>query len=554
MTESRVLRDPSGVGVLVSLLASAATASIVATSASAVHQGMERPLELAAFVILTLALQLTAVDVYDRGQISVAGLGLLAVGFEFGIGAAMTTALLAALVLGAKVRMRPHRTLFNAATFALAAGAGSATYELLGGNSLPTLVRVVPALAASAAFWAVNIGLLSFVMSLDEGIGALGIWRERFRWLTGHYLAFGPLALGSTVSYVHVGLPGLIAFVLPPALLILSTRQYLQRTRQAVEEVRAANDDLLCANAQLEASNADLQEMFQFAGGLAARAHDRAALVAYAEETIERLTGGEAHVADAAGNGIDLVAGGKHVGGLELRRTSAFDGERWERLRDAILPQLATAIESADLVAEVRQTHLATIAALSRSMEAKDYYTGGHTERVSSVAVAIAERLGFAGSDLDAIQVGALLHDIGKIGIPEQILRKEGPLDEDEWTVMKEHPIISDYILSDIDVDPIVRQIARSSHERIDGQGYPDGLAGDEIPLAARIVLVADALDALTSDRPYRDGRSIPAALEELRAHGGTQFCPTVLAALARVYEEAPELLGVPRLRAVKAA
>ncbi|MGZ4388196.1 MAG: HD-GYP domain-containing protein, partial [Gaiellaceae bacterium] len=200
------------------------------------------------------------------------------------------------------------------------------------------------------------------------------------------------------------------------------------------------------------------------------------------------------------------------------------------------------------------KTHLETIAALSRSMEAKDYYTGGHTERVATVAVALARRLGFQGADLDAVEIGALLHDIGKIGIPERILHKPGPLDDDEWKVMKEHPVISEYILAEVDVAPIVLEIARSSHERMDGGGYPDGVAGEEIPLAARIVLVADAFDALTSDRPYRRGRRIGEALDELRAHTGTQFCPRVMDALEQVYREEPHLLAGGDLRAVDVA
>jgi putative nucleotidyltransferase with HDIG domain len=227
------------------------------------------------------------------------------------------------------------------------------------------------------------------------------------------------------------------------------------------------------------------------------------------------------------------------------------DVERWERLRDAIVPQVATALESATLVDELRKTHLETIAALSRSMEAKDYYTGGHTERVSDIAVALARRLGYDGADLDAIEIGALLHDIGKIGIPERILHKPGPLDEDEWKVMKEHPVISEYILSEVDLPGIVLQIARHSHERMDGEGYPDRLAGERIPLPARIVLVADAFDALTSDRPYRRGRRPRAAMEEMRAHVGTQFCPRVMDALEQLFREEPQVLAGPELHAV---
>jgi len=207
-------------------------------------------------------------------------------------------------------------------------------------------------------------------------------------------------------------------------------------------------------------------------------------------------------------------------------------------------PQLGAALESTTRAEQLRKTHLETIAALSRSMEAKESYTGGHTERVAEIALGLAERLGYTGADLDAIEIGALMHDIGKIGIPESILRKPGPLDNDEWLVMKRHPVISELILSEIELSPIVLQIARSSHERMDGHGYPDGLAGDEIPLPARVVLVADAFDALTSDRSYRRSRRPRAAIEEIVANAGSQFCPRVVAALERMYRDEPATLG----------
>jgi diguanylate cyclase (GGDEF)-like protein/putative nucleotidyltransferase with HDIG domain len=189
----------------------------------------------------------------------------------------------------------------------------------------------------------------------------------------------------------------------------------------------------------------------------------------------------------------------------------------------------------------VHRTYLGTIAALSRSIEAKDEYSGGHVERVRTLSVALARSLGYRREDLEAIEVGALLHDIGKIGVPERILNKPGPLTEEEWEEMKRHPVTSDHILAGIELHPFVRQIVRSSHERIDGNGYPDGLAGDEIPLPARIVLVADAFDALASDRPYRPGRPIPEVIDELRAHAGTQFCPSVIAALECLWRDTPE-------------
>jgi putative nucleotidyltransferase with HDIG domain len=177
----------------------------------------------------------------------------------------------------------------------------------------------------------------------------------------------------------------------------------------------------------------------------------------------------------------------------------------------------------------------------------KDFYTGGHTERVAAIAVGLARELGFRNGELEAIEIGALLHDVGKIGVPEQILRKEGPLDDAEWEVIRTHPVVSDYILSELDLHPFVRQCARSSHERIDGAGYPDGLVADEIPLPARIVFVADAFDALTTVRPYRAARPPLAALAEIRANAGTQFCEDVVVALEKVWRTKPELLQPSR-------
>ncbi len=548
-------RDPN---VLISLVACTATAALALSADGIWHAVRERPGPLLAFVGLALVLQLVSIELYGHGSFSFGGVGLLALGFTFGSSPAMAVGALmgvANLIARRRHGARLNRGVFDAAQFSLAAGAGAAVFDALAGPDWSAAARILPSIAAGVAYMVVNIGLLSLTIALAEGESQVAVWRERFRWLTPYFLAAGPLSLGLVVAYENVGLPGLIAFVLPPALLTFSTRQYESRTRQSVEEVRAANEKLRTANAQLAERNDDLHALFQFAGGLAARAHDRAALIAYAERELSRLTGSPAEIRPADGEGgIELLAGDSRVGGVHLGQLPGLEGERWNRLREAILPQLATAIESADLVEHARRRHLGTIAALARSMEAKDYYTGGHTQRVCEIAVAVAARLGYAGEELDAIQIGALLHDIGKIGIPERILHKPGPLDEEEWRVMKGHPVISEYILSEVDLHPIVMQIARSSHERIDGTGYPDGLPGGRIPMSARIVLVADAFDALTSDRPYRSARTVAAAMDELRANTGTQFCTEVVAALEAVHREQPQILGAARLRAVGGA
>ncbi|MBV8258639.1 MAG: HD-GYP domain-containing protein [Actinobacteria bacterium] len=538
--------DPNG---LISLVAATAAAVVALTASQSWHAVGPRPWTFLMFCGLALALQLTSVEVYERGSMSFSSTGLIAIGIEFNAGAALIAGVAMGVATLVARRGRLNRGVFDSAQLGLAAGGSAAVYDLLARAHHGTAVLVGPAAAAGAVYLAINVGLLSLAMGMAEGRSVAEVWKERFRWRTPYYVVSGLLALAVVRAYDSLGLTGLLAFALPPLMMMVSVRQYVSRTRASVEEVREANEELRATNEKLAERNDDLQALFQFAGGLAAHSHDSIELIGYAERALSKLTGAQAGLTlGENAEGIGLVAGGKRIAAVDLEQAEGFDEERWNRLRDALLPQLATALESAQLVEEVRRRHLATIAALSRSMEAKDYYTGGHTERVADVAVAIGRRLGFEGADLDAIEVGALLHDIGKIGIPEGVLHKPGPLDDEEWALMKKHPVISDYILSEVDLHPFVRQIARWSHERIDGQGYPDKLAGDDIPIPARVVLVADALDALTSDRPYRKGRSLSAALVEMREHTGTQFCPTVMAALERAVLEEPELFGEPRI------
>src|SRR5262245_49860129 len=418
--DQRVLAVVIGIGGV-------ATIALTATVHEIVNTLADQPLRVATLLALTLSLQLFSVQVYGRGSVSVSGIGILATAFVFDTGTTMAIAVLAASVQTARRQAELYKWAFDAANLAVAGGAASLIFEALEGW------RLAAACVAGVVFAVINNGMLCLVMSLAEKPSWRTIWFERFHWARFHFILFGPVALAATIAYEQIGIAGLVAFTLPPALMILSVRQYLERTAAAVEEAREAN--------------------------------------------------------------------------LNLRRA-----------------------------------HKDTIAALSRSMEAKDTYTGGHTERVAEVAVGLARRLGYRDEELEAIEIGALLKDIGKIGGPGQVLRKNGPLTDDEWELVKKHPLISDYILSELDLHPFVRQCARSSHERIDGTGYPEGLSGDEIPLPARIVFVADALDALTSTRPYRPARPMAAALAEIRAHAGTQVCPRVVAALERLWRREPAL------------
>ena len=192
---------------------------------------------------------------------------------------------------------------------------------------------------------------------------------------------------------------------------------------------------------------------------------------------------------------------------------------------EALLAKLEQADQSQHLYYE-------TLASLSNALEAKDGYTGDHAQEVGDLALAVGRRLGLEGRALRVLEFGALLHDIGKIRIPEAILNKPGPLTADEWIVMRTHPEAGVRILEPIaslsDVIPVVRW----SHERWDGHGYPDGLAGEQIPLPARVVAVCDAYRAMIEPRPYRDPHERDWARAELRGSAGTQFDPACVQAL----------------------
>ena len=434
----------SRVSALVGVVAAAAAGALAYALPSIVHTASADPRRVAAMLALTVVLQLFSVPVYGRGGFGVSAIGILAAAFLLSTGTAMAVAIVAAILQWARRRSMLEKAIFDMGNLVLAAGAAGLTFHALNGTS-----RLLAAALAGCVYAALNNGLVCLAMSLAEHRPWRVVWLERFHWARFYFLLFGPLALVAATAYKLMGAQGLVAFTVPPALMMLSARRYLERTAASIEEVREAN-------------------------------------------------------------------------------------------------------------VRMRRAHRDTIAALSKSMEAKDLYTGGHTGRVAAVSIALAEHLGLDSDALEAIEIGALLHDIGKIGIPEHILRKEGPLDEAEWAIMRMHPLISDFILAELDLDPIIRECARSSHERTDGKGYPDGLSGEEIPLPARIVFVADAFDAITSDRPYRQGRSTAAALAEIEANAGTQFCPSVVAALGEIWQTKPDVLtgdepaAVPAPRALR--
>ncbi len=226
-----------------------------------------------------------------------------------------------------------------------------------------------------------------------------------------------------------------------------------------------------------------------------------------------------------------LLARGEVIGIFNLIRNGQIRDITEGAFRSAglVAGQAAVAIENARLYKNLHGAYLDTIAALANAIEIRDTYTRGHTDRVKLTAETIARTLGWDGDRLFDLWMGCTLHDIGKIGVPDKILNKPTTLTDDEFTVMKTHPVIGAKIIEGIPFLEPARPYILYHHERWDGHGYPEGLAGKEIPIGGRILAVADTFDAITSDRPYRKGRPIERAVDELKAHAGKQFDPEIV-------------------------
>ncbi|MHB2019314.1 MAG: HD-GYP domain-containing protein [Candidatus Xenobia bacterium] len=218
---------------------------------------------------------------------------------------------------------------------------------------------------------------------------------------------------------------------------------------------------------------------------------------------------------------------------IDNRIQSGLFEDKDLRFLNALASLAAVAIENAHHYERTKDI----VVALANAIEAKDQYTGGHIDRVARMAVAIGKAMGIQGDELQELEMSSILHDVGKIGIDDRILRKPSMLDPEERAIMEMHPVIGATIVQPIPLSAKVKSSVRHHQERWDGKGYPDRLAGEAIPLFARITAVADAWDTITSNRPYRAGRPVEVAVNEIKKCGGTQFDPQVVEAFLRVME-----------------
>lgn len=225
--------------------------------------------------------------------------------------------------------------------------------------------------------------------------------------------------------------------------------------------------------------------------------------------------------------------GGRVVGVMQLLNPvgkDEFARDDFERMRLFAAP-LGQAIDNARLYAALKGKFLDTVTVLAEAVEKRDPYTGGHVRRVVLYSLLLGEEMGLDRGELEKLRIAATLHDVGKIAVPDQVLRKPAPLDGEELELMQRHTLDGADIVGRV---PELREIlpgVRSHHERIDGGGYPDGLQDGEIPREARIIAVADTYDAMTTSRPYRDGLSHAVAVTEIRDGAGSQFAPEVVEA-----------------------
>jgi diguanylate cyclase (GGDEF)-like protein/putative nucleotidyltransferase with HDIG domain len=396
-------------------------------------------LGLFAIVGLVGVGQALALEV-DSGSISLSAVGALAGTALFGTRAAFPLAVSIAIVEWSARRPAPQQVAFNIGALTLASLTAAEVFRLGFSFGYHELLTAGVGIAAGAAYFAVNMGLVSLALAIEGHERWWLVWRERFAWLLPHYVVYGFVGGVMAIAYHAAGLYALAVFAVPLLLMRKTQEAYLQHTQRSAQKLRQAAETIQTQNVSLEQANRLLKE----------------------------------------------------------RSTAAMES-------------------------------------LSATVDARDSYTAGHSRRVQQLALAIGRELGLSQAELDLLGHAALFHDIGKLAIPDAILLKPASLTTEEWALMQRHADEGARIIDRLgflnDAVPAIRH----HHERFDGTGYPERLNGEEIPLGARIIHVADALDSMLTTRIYRAARPAAEAIGELRRAAGSQFCPRCVAALERI-------------------
>ena len=401
--------------------------------------GSHDVLGLIAIVGLVGLGQALALEV-DAGSISLSAVGALAGAALFGTRAALPLAVTIAVVEWSARRPAPQHVAFNIGALTLASLTAAEVFRAGFSFGYHELLTAAVGTVAGAAYFAVNLGLVSLALALEGHERWWPVWRERFAWLLPHYVVYGFVGGVMAIAYHAAGLYALAVFAVPLLLMRKTQEAYLAHTQRSAQKLRQAAETIQTQNVSLEHANRLLKE----------------------------------------------------------RSTAAMES-------------------------------------LSATVDARDSYTAGHSRRVQQLALAIGRELGLSQAELDLLGHAALFHDIGKLAIPDAILLKPASLTSEEWALMQRHADEGARIIDRLgflnDAVPAIRH----HHERFDGTGYPDRLKGEEIPLGARIIHVADALDSMLTTRIYRAARPAAEAIGELHRAAGTQFCPRCVTALERI-------------------
>ncbi|HVU79196.1 MAG TPA: diguanylate cyclase [Gaiellaceae bacterium] len=444
----RFFAVPKRLAALVGLVGALGTAAGVAGAIFGHSTDYVGLLVIVALVGLGEALSL---ELEETGSISVSAVGALAAAAIIGPRAALPLAITMSAVAWSARRVSFHHNLFNVGVLSLATLTASGVFSFRFDGAVGTGVFLATGLLAGAAYFLVNTVLLSLAVGLEGRESFVQVWRERFAWLTPHYVTYGFIAAVIAEAYRPIGAWAIVVFALPLFLMRKTQEAYLKHTQRSAQKLRAAADTIQSQNVSLEQANRLLRE----------------------------------------------------------RSTAAMES-------------------------------------LSATVDARDAYTAGHSRRVQQLALAIGRELGLSQAELELLGHAALFHDIGKLGIPDAILLKPGALTDEEWVVMASHAEEGASIINRLGFLSDAVPAIRHHHERWDGRGYPDGLVGEEIPLPARIIHVADAFDSMLTTRVYRPARPAAEALDELHANSGTQFCPRCVSALEAVV--ASEVVSAPVL------
>jgi GAF domain-containing protein len=455
-----------------------------------------------------------------------------------------------------------------------------------------------PAVLAITAYFFANTGSLAAVIALTSRASFGAVWGVNYRWLAPNYVGMGLIGFGMGVAVAAVGALGVSIFFIPLAMAWYSFKLYMAKTeevRRRNEELRLTNAQLDVANARLSQRVGELAALNKIGlslngsldlanvlteilgsalalvpsaqaavvalagpagaplqvaaalglpgpaaaalaapGGPAARAFGAGSLVALADAG----AGGEGALA-AAGVGalvaLPLRFGGALGGVFAVTFAGAHElGEDERLLLSTLGEQAATAVHNARLYQEIEQGYLSTVQAMVTVVDARERYAPGHAGRVRAYALATAAELGLDARAAGTLELAALFHDIGHIGVPEAVLAKSGQLSAAEWAMVRKHPLLGASILQRVPRMEAVLPVIVQHHERYDGQGYPEGRLGDDTHPLAQVLAVADAYEAMTSPRPHRPALSRPEALAELHKGAGSQFAPRVVEAFVR--------------------